>query len=186
MAGFETVAGVRRSVVVCEKCELCRTRTNAVPGKGSASARIVFVGEAPGRNEDAAGEPFVGAAGRILDEALAGAGIARESVYITNTVKCRPPSNRVPTDAERAACAEYLASEIRLIAPRIVCIMGNTAYASILGGTGITRNRGRVVRHGNQDYFLSVHPAAVIYNASLGEALRSDMKTLAGLAGDTR
>lgn len=158
---------------------------NAVPGKGSKNAKIIFVGEAPGKSEDARGEPFIGVAGRILDDALASAGIARESVYITNTVKCRPPSNRVPTQLERDACADYLASEIKIISPAIVCIMGNTAYASILGGTSITRNRGKKVHHNGIDYFLTVHPAAVIYNSALKDALASDIKTLAKLAGIT-
>lgn len=181
MAEFETIADVRHSVVACKKCDLCKSRINAVPGKGSSTAKIVFVGEAPGQSEDARGEPFVGAAGSILDDALAGAGIARESVYITNTIKCRPPSNRVPTSAERAACADYLAAEIRLISPDVVCIMGNTAYASILGGTGITRNRGKLVHHDGVNYFLTIHPAAVIYNSSLADALRKDIKTIAGM-----
>lgn len=183
MSEFALVSDVRKSVIGCTKCDLCKTRTNAVPGKGSENAKIIFVGEAPGRSEDAKGEPFVGVAGKILEGALNKAGITRDSVYITNTTKCRPPSNRVPTKEERAACADYLAAEIRLIAPDIVCIMGNTAYTSILGGTSITRNRGKIVNHNGIKYFLTVHPAAIIYNSSLKDALENDIKTLAELVG---
>ncbi len=183
MSGHGSVGEIRQSVIGCTKCPLCSTRTNAVPGKGDEHARIILVGEAPGRREDERGEPFVGAAGHILDNALAGAGLSRESVYITNTVKCRPPDNRVPTDAERAACAEYLAAEISLISPKIVCIMGNTAYKSILGGSSITRERGKTIHRDGIDYFLTVHPAAVIYNRGLEGALGDDMKALARIAG---
>ncbi len=183
MPEFADIGQIRKSVTGCTRCDLCKTRTNAVPGKGSENAKIIFVGEAPGRSEDARGEPFVGPAGRILDEALSSAGISRDSVYITNTTKCRPPSNRVPTVQERAACSDYLQAEIRIIAPEIVCIMGNTAYASILGGTNITRNRGKVTVHDGVKYFPTVHPAAVIYNGALRDVLGDDIKTLAGMVG---
>lgn len=184
MGVLGSIEEVRREVTACTACALCSGRTNAVPGKGDARARIMLVGEAPGRREDELGEPFVGAAGQILDGALAGAGLSRGSVYITNTVKCRPPGNRVPTDAEREACSAYLAAEIALVSPRIVCIMGNTAYRSLLGGGGsITRDRGKTVRRDGVDYFLTVHPAAAIYNRGLVGALGEDMRALARIAG---
>lgn len=171
--------GVRREVVGCTRCGLCRTRTNAVPGKGGAGARIVFVGEAPGRTEDERGEPFVGSAGRRLDEALRKGGIPRESVYITNVVKCRPPENRVPTDEERGACARYLEAELSIIKPEIICVLGNTASESVLGIRDITKNRGRVIERGGRKYFLTFHPAAVIYNRELASVFEGDIAELA-------
>jgi DNA polymerase len=169
---------VRKQVVSCTKCDLCKTRNNSVPGKGDHNSEIIFIGEAPGRSEDNAGEPFIGVAGKKLSDALEYAGISRDSVYITNVVKCRPPKNRVPTLAEKESCRNYLESEIVLIKPKVICIMGNTAYQSILGGTNITKERGKFVKKDGNVYFLSVHPAAVIYNQKLLDSLKNDMKKL--------
>jgi len=169
---------VRRNVIECTKCELCKTRTNSVPGKGNFQSDIIFVGEAPGRNEDKSGEPFVGIAGQRLTLALQEAGISRESVYITNVVKCRPPNNRVPTISERNTCIDYLQKEISIIKPKIICILGNTAFNSILGGSEITKYRGKIVKKDNQIYFLTVHPAATIYNQELINVLNKDIRRL--------
>lgn len=163
----------------CPLCKLARTRKNAVPGEGQLAARIMFVGEAPGRSEDEKGRPFVGAAGRILDDLLEKAGIERSQVFITNVVKCRPPNNRVPEDDEAAACRPYLDRQIALIKPRVICILGRTAYSSLLGGSSITANRGKIVEKEGQKYFLTFHPAAAIYNKSLLAALETDLKKLA-------
>jgi uracil-DNA glycosylase family 4 len=163
----------------CPLCKLARTRKNAVPGEGQLAARIMFVGEAPGRSEDEKGRPFVGAAGRILDDLLQKAGIERSQVFITNVVKCRPPNNRVPEDDEAAACRPYLDRQIALIKPKVICILGRTAYSSLLGGSSITTNRGKIVEKAGQKYFLTFHPAAAIYNKSLLAALEADLKKLA-------
>lgn len=162
----------------CTLCKLCESRTNAVPGEGSSFAKIMFIGEAPGRNEDEQGRPFVGAAGKLLTEALQEAGLSREDVFITNVVKCRPPNNRVPMEEERSACRPYLERQIKLINPRIICILGRTAYESLLGGGSITSNRGKLIRHGNRFYFLTVHPAAVIYNPELKSLFKKDIVNL--------
>jgi len=172
---------IRRNVIECTKCELCKTRTNSVPGKGNFQSEIIFVGEAPGRNEDKSGEPFVGIAGQRLTLALQEAGISRESVYITNVVKCRPPNNRVPTISERNTCRDYLQKEISIIKPKVICILGNTAFNSILGGSEITKYRGKIVKKDNQIYFLTVHPAATIYNQELISVLNKDINKLFGL-----
>ena len=169
---------VKNQVVTCTKCDLCKTRNNSVPGKGDYNSKIIFIGEAPGRSEDMSGEPFVGAAGKKLSEALEYAGITREAVYITNVVKCRPPNNRVPTQTEKESCKDYLESEIALIKPKVICIMGNTAFQSILGGTNITKERGKFVEKDGNKYFLTIHPAAVIYNQGLLDLLKNDMKKL--------
>ncbi|MDH3657225.1 MAG: uracil-DNA glycosylase [Nitrosopumilus sp.] len=169
---------VKQNVIKCTKCDLCKTRINSVPGKGNFQSDVVFVGEAPGRNEDRNGEPFVGVAGKKLSIALEEAGISRDDVYITNVVKCRPPNNRVPSTVERNTCQEYLKQEILIIKPKIICILGNTAFNSILGGSEITKFRGKTVRKDNQFYFLTVHPAATIYNQELIEVLKKDIAKL--------
>lgn len=163
----------------CPLCKLSRTRKNAVSGEGQLAARIMFVGEAPGRSEDDKGRPFVGAAGRILDDLLKKAGIERSQVFITNVVKCRPPNNRVPEEDEAAACRPYLDRQVSLIRPKVICILGRTAYSSLLGGGSITANRGRIVEKAGQKYFLTIHPAAAIYNKSLLSVLEADLKKLA-------
>jgi len=172
---------IRQKVIECTKCELSKTRTNAVPGKGNFQSDVIFVGEAPGRNEDRAGEPFIGIAGKRLNIALEGAGISRESIYITNVVKCRPPSNRVPTISERSTCNDYLQKEITIIKPKIICILGNTAFNSILGGSEIIKHRGKVVKKNSQLYFLTIHPAATIYNQGLITVLKEDIVKLFSL-----
>jgi DNA polymerase len=160
-------------------CKLARTRRNAVPGEGQLSAKIMFVGEAPGKCEDEKGRPFVGAAGKILDELLKKAGIERSQVFITNIVKCRPPDNRVPEEDEVAVCRAYLDRQIALIRPKVICVLGRTAYSSLLGGGSITADRGKMVEKSGQKYFLTIHPAAAIYRKSLTSVLESDLKRLA-------
>jgi uracil-DNA glycosylase len=172
------IDSVRSQVISCIKCNLSKTRTNAVPGKGNPKAEILFIGEAPGRNEDLKGEPFVGSAGNILSEALSSVGLSRDNIYITNVVKCRPPNNRIPLQEEKESCQPYLSKELEIIKPKIICIMGNTAYGSILGGNSITKNRGKIIEKDGQRYFLTIHPAATIYNQDLKSVLLSDMKTL--------
>ena len=169
---------VRKNVIECTKCELNKTRTNSVPGKGNFHSDVIFVGEAPGRNEDLKGEPFVGVAGKKLSLALENAGISRDDIYITNTVKCRPPNNRVPSKIEKETCQDYIKKEIEIIKPKIICVLGNTAFGSILGGTEITKYRGKIGKKDGQLYFITIHPAATIYNQGLIEVLKEDVKKL--------
>ena len=171
----DKLEAIRKEVMECTKCELSKTRINSVPGKGNFKSDVIFVGEAPGRNEDINGEPFIGIAGKKLSDALEEANICREEVYITNIVKCRPPKNRVPKASEREACQQYLKQEISIIKPKIICILGNTAFNSLLGGSEIIKHRGRLVRKENQLYFLTIHPAATIYNQELIKVLRDDV-----------
>jgi len=178
MRGLEEI---KIKVIACTDCELCKTRTNAVPGTGDANAKVMFVGEAPGRTEDVRGEPFVGAAGKKLTAMLEKHGIPRSSVYITNVVKCRPPNNRVPLESERLSCDKYLQGEIDAINPKIICILGNTASNSILGQAEITKNHGKLLEKDGRKYFLTFHPAAIIYNQELGKVMDSDIRVLAEL-----
>jgi uracil-DNA glycosylase family 4 len=181
-----TIEKIKQQVINCKKCKLSETRTNAVPGKGNFKSDVILIGEAPGRNEDKNGEPFVGAAGKRLEEALKKTGIERKDVYITNVVKCRPPSNRVPIDEERKACQDYIKNEIKIIQPKIICILGNTAFNSMLGGGEITKFRGKTVRKNNQIYFLTIHPAATIYNQKLIQVLDEDIERLFSLVDNLK
>ena len=180
---MQNLDSIAENVKVCQKCELCKTRTKAVPGKGNFDADVIFVGEAPGRNEDIHGEPFVGAAGKRLDMILEDTGIKREDVYITNIVKCRPPKNRVPSKQEEEACNEFIKQEIEIINPKIICVMGNTAYGTLLGGKEITKNHGKIVEKDRRKFFVTFHPAATIYNQKLVDELKNDFMKLAEFLG---
>jgi DNA polymerase len=174
----DSLEKIASEIIGCPLCKLSRSRKNAVPGEGQVSARIIFIGEAPGKSEDEKGKPFVGAAGRILNIAMEKAGIKRSEVFITNAVKCRPPDNRVPEADELASCRPYLERQISRISPKVICILGSTAYSSILGGKSITADRGKIIKRNGQKYFLTVHPAAAIYNKSLRAALENDLSDL--------
>jgi len=173
------IMALKKRVTSCVKCNLSKSRKNAVPGVGNIKSEIIFIGEAPGRNEDLQGEPFVGTAGQILSEALEYAGFTRSDVYITNVVKCRPPNNRQPLKEEQDACREHLLKELQIIQPKIICILGNTAFGSLLEGNSITKNRGKIIKRNDQLYFVTIHPAAAIYNPDLRQVLKNDLKFLA-------
>ena len=160
----------------CTKCPLHMSRTRTVPGEGPANARIVLVGEAPGREEDRRGKPFVGAAGRVLDEALLRAGLSRGDVFITNVVKCRPPRNRRPSRDEADACDAYLAGQIEAVRPRVIVAMGQTAARALLGpGTALSKVRGRWRRVLGTPALTTYHPAAILYNRRLSRTLAADL-----------
>ena len=171
----DSLEKIASEVIGCPLCKLSRSRRNAVPGDGQLSSKIMFIGGAPGKNEDEQGKPYVGAAGMILNQALEKAGIKRAEVFITNVVKCRPPNNRLPENDERSICRQYLDRQISLIAPKIICILGSTAYSSILGGKSIIKNRGKIMEKNGQKYFLTIHPAAAIYNKNLRSVLNNDL-----------
>lgn len=153
-------------VAACSACGLCRTRHNAVPGVGDLQAEWLFVGEAPGAEEDARGEPFVGQAGRLLDNMLAAIGLARgKGVYIANVLKCRPPNNRTPEPLEVDACRPYLERQIALLAPRLVVALGRSAANTLLGvDAPIASLRGRVHQLGGRPLVVTYHPAYLLRN----------------------
>ncbi|HII06042.1 MAG TPA: uracil-DNA glycosylase [Methanotrichaceae archaeon] len=168
----DSLKSLNEEIRSCTRCHLADDRTKAVPGEGPGRADILLVGEAPGRDEDLAGRPFVGRAGSILDRCLNDAGIDRSEVFIANVVKCRPPGNRRPKKDEVEACRPYLKSQIELIQPKVVCLMGNAATKAILDVEGVTSLRGQVFK----DLFLvTFHPAAVLRNGNLKEDLVSDL-----------
>lgn len=165
---------------VCVRCRLHESRTRAVPGEGRSDARIVLVGEAPGRSEDAQGRPFVGPAGRVLDAALRSAGLTRNAVFITNVVKCRPSANRLPRKDEIESCLPYLRSQIETVRPRLIVTLGETALRALVPTDASFANLRRK-RHtfGGVRVIATYHPAAVLYNRRLEGALRADLRRAA-------
>jgi uracil-DNA glycosylase len=159
----------------CKNCGLHATRTQAVPGVGPSPADIMIVGEAPGFNEDRQGEPFVGAAGKLLDTLLARIGLSRADVYITNVLKCRPPMNRDPMPNEAEACSPYLARQLELVRPKVVLILGRHALERLMPGHGsISRVHGSLVKRGDVAYVPLYHPAAALHNGALVADLEHD------------
>jgi len=166
----------------CRKCRLCETRKNAVPGEGSESSKVMFVGEAPGEQEDIQGRPFVGSAGKLLTELLVLVGLRREDVYITNIVKCRPPNNRPPRKDETNACRAYLERQTLLLAPRVICPMGNSAIHSLIESEkSVTDLHGIPFEVGNVTYFPMYHPAAALYTFQLRKVMEEDFRKLRAL-----
>ena len=160
---FETWEELEESIIDCNKCKLCKTRQNIVFGVGNKEAKIMFIGEGPGADEDIQGIPFVGKAGQLIDKAFQGIGIKREEVYIANIVKCRPPNNRNPEYDEADCCREYLEAQIKLVNPEIIILLGSVALKNILGKEyGITASRGKWFERDGIKYLPTFHPAALL------------------------
>jgi DNA polymerase len=170
----------------CERCPLSATRTSVVFGAGNADADLMFIGEAPGAEEDRQGLPFVGRAGALLTELLAGIGMSRGDVFIANVLKCRPPGNRDPQPVEIESCRPYLFEQIRLIEPRVVATLGNFSTKLLSGNpAGITKVRGRPQVHtlGGRTVFLLplFHPAAALRTPAVADTLRADFDSIPDL-----
>ena len=159
-------------------CILRKTCIQIVPGAGDVSAKIMFIGEAPGKVEDETGKPFVGPAGKFLDELLSSIGLERKDVYITNMVKCRPPNNRDPLPKEIKCCKPWLDKQIKLINPQVIVPLGRFAMAKFLPGLKISQAHGSVYKKNGKIYFVMYHPAVALYNGSMRQVLLSDMKKL--------
>ena len=164
---------LQEKIASCELCPLSLSRNLTVPGSGPAQAGIMLVGEAPGREEDLKGLPFVGRAGKLLDGALEEAGLKREDVFITSVIKCRPPLNRKPKRNEIERCLPYLKAQMDAIRPKIICLMGNTAIQAVLGVQGVTVLRGQIL---SDRFLVTYHPAAVLRNRNLMADFVSDLK----------
>jgi len=170
----------------CRRCHLAETRIQAVPGQGPVPAPLMLIGEAPGKTEDERGQPFTGAAGRILDIMLMEAGLSRDQVFITSVIKCRPPKNRNPNRQEVAACSIHLDRQIALVNPVIIAVMGNVALQALFGpALVIGAVRGKIIHHEGRQYFPLFHPAAMLYNRSLGKTLKEDFCLLAEMVAQT-
>ena len=173
---------LRVQVESCRRCPLCDGRTQTVFGVGNPHARVMFIGEAPGKNEDLQGEPFVGAAGHYLNELLGCAGLRREDVFIANVLKCRPPGNRDPRPEEIQTCTPYLREQTRTIDPEVLVTLGKFSTQFVLKTqVGITRLHGRVQQAGKFLVFPIFHPAAALYDGAKREALENDFVTLGQL-----
>jgi len=181
----DSLKKIENEIRKCKKCPLYRMRKNAVPGEGGHKKKIMFIGEAPGRREDELGRPFVGAAGKFLDELLGEIGLSREDVYITNVVKCRPPNNRDPTDEEISLCSPYLERQIEALKPRIICPLGRFSAKYILEKYGfemstISKVQGKIFE-GEVIIIPMYHPAAALYHQNLKDDLRRSFKVLSDM-----
>ena len=167
----------------CE-CELRKTATQAVFGDGNRDAEVIFIGEAPGKNEDKGGRPFIGAAGKFLDEMLESINMKREDIYITNIVKYRPPENRDPTPEEKEACNLWLINEIKIISPRLIVFLGRHSMGRFFQNEKISEVHGKLLIKSipeldkKQAFMPLYHPAAALYNGSMRETLIKDFKKI--------
>ncbi|MBV8195049.1 MAG: uracil-DNA glycosylase [Candidatus Dormibacteraeota bacterium] len=173
----EVLLELHGRIRACTACPLHATRTQAVPGYGPVSARVMAVGEAPGETEDREGKPFVGAAGQLLTRLLNEVGLDRRDIYITNTLKCRPPGNRDPEQSEVDACSHFLNEQIAMLRPDVILILGRHALNRLLPTAGsISRLHGQRLQRDDRTYVPLYHPAAALYNATMLQTLQSDMR----------
>jgi DNA polymerase len=182
---------VKKDVIACQKCPLYKTRTLPVIGQGSHVAEIMFIGEAPGKNEDLQGRPFCGRSGEVLSELLETINLKREDVYICNILKCRPPENRNPMPNEIDACTDYLDRQIVLINPRVICCLGNFATRYVLEKfgladkvQGISKIRGQIFKAGKRKIIPLYHPAVAVYDANQKTTLIEDLKIVKKAIGE--
>jgi len=175
-----------QEIAACQRCDLAKYRTRAVPGEGSENAEIMFIGEAPGWHEDQQGRPFVGPAGQFLDKLLASIGLKREQVYITNVVKGRPPENRDPLPTEIAACRKWLDRQIELIHPKMIVTLGRYSMAMFFPGKSISKIHGTAQKRDNVIYYAMYHPAAALHQQSLRQAIEADMLKIPSLLAESK
>lgn len=175
---------LRDKMLVCKNCRLRELATQVVPGVGYIKSKVMFIGEGPGEKEDKLGKPFVGSAGKFLDELLESIDLSRKNVYITNIVKCRPPQNRDPLEDEIMACEEWLNNQIDLIKPKYIIPLGRHALNKFFPNLSISKEHGNVKRVDDRVYFLSYHPAAALYNPALRQIMFEDFKKLKELLNE--
>jgi DNA polymerase len=178
MTAEETLAQISQEVTECTRCELHRTRKNAVPGEGPADTEIMLIGEGPGFHENEQGRPFVGAAGNFLEELLAQAGLQRSDVWIGNVVKCRPPGNRDPQSEELSACDEYLERQINAINPKIIITLGRFSMAKFVPGAKISAVHGQMRKVRRRFVIPMYHPAAALHQPKWRPQIMADFAKL--------
>ena len=186
MNASEHLARVANEVSGCQKCALYHSRKLAVPGEGPPDSEIMFIGEGPGFHENEQGRPFVGAAGKFLEELLSAAGMKRGGVWIGNVVKCRPPANRDPLPEELEACDGYLQRQIEAIDPSVIITLGRYSMARFMPGAKISAVHGQMRKVGERYVIAMFHPAAALHQASLKPAIVSDFTKLPGLLEEAR
>lgn len=172
---------LNKEIANCQRCDLFRTRNRAVPGGGLETAEIMFIGEAPGWHEDQQGLPFVGSAGKFLDDLLATINLKREQVYITNVIKSRPPGNRDPLPAEISACQEWLDRQIEIIRPKLIVTLGRYSMARFFPGKTIGKIHGTAQKQDNIIYYAMYHPAAALHQQNLRQVIEADMLRIPSL-----
>jgi uracil-DNA glycosylase family 4 len=172
---------LNEQITRCRLCEIGKTRTNAVPGEGAEDADILLIGEGPGWHEDQQGRPFVGPAGKYLDELLASINLNRSKVYIANVIKCRPPSNRDPLPTEISNCSQWLDRQIEIIHPRIIVSLGRYSMARFFPGKTISKVHGTAQKWNDIICFAMYHPAAALHQQSLRRTIEEDMRKIPSL-----
>ena len=175
---------VCQEMVLCQDCDLAKTRNKVVPGEGPENARIVCVGEAPGWHENQQGRPFVGPAGHFLEELLGSIGLRRQDVYICNIIKCRPPENRDPYPIEIRTCAPWLDRQLDLIRPKVIVTLGRYSMARFFPGEAIGKIHGTARKVGELTCFAMYHPAAALHQQSLRKVIEADMLKLRGVLAE--
>ena len=175
---MNTLEELAQQVRGCTDCPLNKSRTHAVPGEGPSSADIMFIGEGPGYHEDRQGRPFVGPAGKLLDDLLSSIDLKREDVFIANMVKCRPPNNRDPSPSEIAACSKYLDKQIELVRPKLVVTLGRFSLGKFFPNESISRARGKVRRAAGLNIYPIMHPAAALHRPELKQPIEVDFKAI--------
>ncbi|KYK32025.1 MAG: DNA polymerase [Thermoplasmatales archaeon SG8-52-3] len=183
MSKIEYLDNLKYFVLKCDRCSLHKTKNNYVFGEGSLNSKIMFIGEAPGKNEDIYGKPFVGRAGKIFDDCLVSIGLDRNDIYISNILKCRPPKNRNPLKKEIKSCSEYIDKQIDIIKPNLIIPLGRISISYIFNKfkfpfQKINRIHGKIYSKNNLKIIPIYHPAAVIYNNKLKEILFEDFKII--------
>ena len=174
---YEKMEELQSAISNCKGCKLCNNRTNIVFGVGNINSKIMFIGEGPGADEDAQGIPFVGKAGKLMDNAFEILGINRDEIYIANIVKCRPPNNRDPQEDEVKACINYLRNQVMIIKPRIIVLLGRIALQNILGNEyKITSSRGKWIEKKGIYYMPTWHPAALLRDETKKMNFIKDLK----------
>lgn len=173
-------------IELCQKCEIAKSRTRAVPGEGAEDADIMFIGEAPGWHEDQQGRPFVGPAGQFLDTLLASANLKREQVYITNVIKSRPTGNRDPLPTEIRNCRPWLERQIEIIRPRMIVTLGRYSMAMFFPGKSISKIHGTAQKRDNVVYYAMYHPAAALHQQSLRQSIEADMLKIPSLLAEAK
>lgn len=179
--------GIAAEIAVCQRCGLCKTRRTTVPGEGSATPELLFIGEGPGADEDAQGRPFVGAAGQLLSRMIEAMGFKRGEVFIANVLKCRPPGNRTPEPAEVAACMPFLRRQIAALRPKVICTLGNTPLRALMNdeSLGITRQRGKRLTYEGITMIPTFHPSYLLRNAEAKRPCWEDLQAVLKELGRT-
>lgn len=186
MSAEEVLAQIAKEVSSCQECALYRSRKLSVPGEGPVNSEIMFIGEGPGFHENEQGRPFVGAAGNLLNDLLAEAGLKRADVWIGNVVKCRPPGNRDPLPEELAACNAYLERQMAVINPKIIITLGRYSMGKFMPGAKISQVHGQMRRIDGRFVIAMFHPAAALHQAALKPALIKDFSQLPALLEQAR